>query len=222
VFDGITDTALKRLQDFYKLPTTGILDEKTISLISRSRCGYPDIKFYEENTIISETLYRGHPKWPTYNLSYQIVNYTLGLSQEAIRSAIAYAFEQWSSVVPFNIRSTDSSDANIKLSFVRLGHNLGNARCTPFDGPGGIVAHAFPPQTGAVHFDDDESWTDDSHPSSIYKDLYAAALHETGHILGLDHSPDANAVMYAIHTDGRRKLYTDDIQNIQLLYGVGT
>ena len=38
VFDGNTEGALKLFQTFYKLPVTGILDRRTISLMSRPRC----------------------------------------------------------------------------------------------------------------------------------------------------------------------------------------
>jgi hypothetical protein len=44
---------------------------------------------------------------------------------------------------------------DIDILFVRGKHGDG----LPFDGPEGIVAHAFYPTAGALHFDADENWT---------------------------------------------------------------
>ena len=49
--------------------------------------------------------------------------------------------------------------------------------------------------------------------------LYAVALHEIGHILGLDESDTTNAVMY-LFFQGKTHLEDDDIKGIQNLYGV--
>ncbi|KHJ77743.1 Matrixin [Oesophagostomum dentatum] len=60
--------------------------------------------------------------------------------------------------------------------------------------PDGIVAHAFYPRDGRLHFDADEDWSLNS-PTGV--NLYQTAVHEIGHILGLEHSVDPRAVMYA-------------------------
>lgn len=50
-------------------------------------------------------------------------------------------------------------------------------------------------------------------------DLYSVFLHETGHDLGLDHSLDANAVMYGAISRVFTGLTADDIAGIQAIYG---
>jgi len=46
--------------------------------------------------------------------------------------------------------------AHLKVGFYRRWH--GDA--SPFDGRGRVLAHAFLPTHGSIHFDNDEYWTD--------------------------------------------------------------
>jgi hypothetical protein len=64
------------------------------------------------------------------------------------------------------------------------------------------------------------SYCDTLNPHDSYYDLYWVSLHELGHALGLDHSNDSTAVMYAT-VDGCsfRSLSTDDRNGIIAIYG---
>ncbi|KAL0459166.1 UNVERIFIED_CONTAM: Metalloendoproteinase 3-MMP [Sesamum latifolium] len=87
----------------------------------------------------------------------------------------------------------------------------------PFDGPGGILAHAFAPPDGRLHYDGDETWVDGVVPGAV--DMQTVGLHELGHILGLGHSTDDNSIMYPLFGSGQRKfLAQDDIDGIRALY----
>ncbi|KAI6700634.1 hypothetical protein NL676_014958 [Syzygium grande] len=68
------------------------------------------------------------------------------------------------------------------------------------------------------HFDADEHWTTSLTSTQI--DLESVALHEIGHVLGLAHSNDEKAVMYAVTLAGsvKRDLQQDDINSIRVLY----
>ncbi len=109
------------------------------------------------------------------------------------------------------------------VSFERRNHGDGS----PFDDggtiSGNVLAHGFfPPPcggpfAGALHFDEFERWTDAAAPNAIR--LLNVAIHEIGHLLGLDHSNTQNAIMFAFYADNVDSLRQDDIDGIQALYG---
>jgi len=89
---------------------------------------------------------------------------------------------------------------------------------TGFDGQGGALAHAFYPEDGRIHFDEDETFTLKSGSGT---NLLWVALHEIGHVLGLDHTNVKDAIMYPIYSHDIQavKLHSDDIAGMQYLYG---
>lgn len=85
------------------------------------------------------------------------------------------------------------------------------------------VTHAFfpppcgGPSAGDLHFDEAETWSDNPASSGIL--LLQVAIHEIGHLLGLSHSQDESAIMFAFYSPERTNLTQDDINGIQALYG---
>ena len=109
---------------------------------------------------------------------------------------------------------------NFQLAFFLEWHNCDAGS---FDGQGGIIAHASYPKASSpsfIHFDGDEQWTVSDGTSNRYS-LLPVALHEIGHVLGLKHSLDPNAVMYKSYNKNSSsiQLGDDDVAGIQQLYG---
>ncbi|KAA8529517.1 hypothetical protein F0562_033684 [Nyssa sinensis] len=99
-----------------------------------------------------------------------------------------------------------------------LGPPCARAFQRSFDGPHGTLAHAYAPEDGRLHFDGQDLWSMSPTPGAY--DLETVALHEIGHILGLDHSTVEDAIMYPILPFGEGKgLHGDDIIGIRALYG---
>ena len=226
-YDEATQQAVAQFQSFYRLypEQDGVCDQETINLLNQPRCGVPDGPQASRSA-------RGRlapfvtvgAKWGTNSLTYKFLNTTPDLQPNRQQEIITEAFGRWAAVSALEfpqIQATETSD--LAIAFHRGSHGDGY----PFDDAGGpdgnTLAHGFfpPPQggqwAGTLHFDEFETWKDQ--PGGSGTRLYNVALHEIGHVLGLDHSQDANAIMYAYYSEDRNDLRADDIAGIQSLYG---
>ncbi|GGD26709.1 matrixin family metalloprotease [Nocardioides daphniae] len=214
-FDDSMEEAVRLFQKMYGLDETGEVDEATLELMSKPRCGFPDIVTSDG---LAPFVAQGN-RWPGPNVTYRHVNFTPDLPQADVRAAIRGAFDRWSAVTPLSFTEAATADMEIGFFAGNHGDGAGNA----FDGPSGVLAHCYypPPNGGGIagdcHFDEAETWSVNTPPSGI--DLPTVTLHELGHGLGLAHSEDPNAVMYAYYGGPRRELTGDDVAGIQSIYG---
>ncbi|KAF6333578.1 matrix metallopeptidase 3 [Rhinolophus ferrumequinum] len=199
---------IQEMQKFLGLKVTGKLNSDTLEVMQKPRCGVPDVGRF--------STFPGMPRWRKTHLTYRIVDYTLDLPRDAVDSAIEKAVKVWEKVTPLTFSRIYEGEADIMITFAVRDHG----DFYPFDGPGMVLAHAYPPGPGIngdAHFDDDEQWTKDTSGTNLF---YVAA-HELGHSLGLQHSANAEALMYPVYnTDlAQVRLSQDDVNGIQSLYG---
>ncbi|XP_037673031.1 matrix metalloproteinase-17 isoform X2 [Choloepus didactylus] len=178
--------AITAMQRFGGLEATGILDEATLALMKTPRCSLPDLP----------AVAPAPTKWSKRSLSWRVRTFPRDspLGRDTVRALVYYALRVWSDITPLNFHEVAASTADIQIDFSKADHEDGY----PFDGPGGTVAHAFFPgdrhTAGDTHFDDDEAWTfrsSDAHGM----DLFAVAVHEFGHAIGLSHVAAPQSIM---------------------------
>ncbi|KAF5465897.1 hypothetical protein F2P56_015862 [Juglans regia] len=241
-FDELLESAIKTYQLNYNLKATGILDAKTISKMKMPRCGMPDIingtnwmhsggsnkKGHHGGHLIGSfhvvshyEFLPGKLRWPDSkrHLTYRF----LGGFPDAYISPVEEAFKTWARNSTFTFFRASSywkspyrrrrwpTVSDLKISFEEREHGDGY----PFYN--GILAHAFWPSDGRLHFNKEQQWSVVAAPSAYH--LGTIALHEIGHLLGLAHTSLEDAIMYPYFLAGQSKdLTKDDIDGINNLY----
>ncbi|XP_021637366.2 metalloendoproteinase 2-MMP-like isoform X3 [Hevea brasiliensis] len=199
-FDEVMESALKTYQNYYRLKVTGKLDSDTIKEMMIPRCGVPDN--------INHPTKQSHHKPGKFNM-VQVID------EKVLKSVCSKAFKKWADVSQFTFEEAPAgSKSDIVIGFYSGDHG----DRYPFDGPRNTLAHAFAPEDGRFHYDADENWS--TNPDADQVDLETVAIHEIGHLLGLGHSQDKNAIMYRAIPYGttKRHLSQDDIDGIHALY----
>jgi peptidoglycan hydrolase-like protein with peptidoglycan-binding domain len=222
VLCGCTRAALKYFQKCYKLSDSGEADEATMTLLEQPRCGVPDIGPNPETSSGPAPFVLRGCKYPNNHLTYAFRNSTPDLTESRQRAIVREAFAAWAAVTPLRFTEVGATDGpDFPIASERNSHGDGSS----FDGAGRVLAHAFYPPpcggpfSGALHFDEGESWSDNAAPGRIR--LLNVAIHEIGHLLGLDHSDTRDAIMFAFYADDVDSLRPDDVEGIQALYGAG-
>lgn len=210
--------AVRRFQRKAGLQQTGTVDEDTRRMMEMPRCGVPDTSSVDHrNGIRRKRFALQGTKWYKRSLSYRINSYPFQPNKDIVDEDIKYALNLWSEASPLTFTKVDSRNArvDIEIDFVKFYHGDGIS----FDGPGGILAHAFFPGSGGdVHFDVDEPWTSRSYHGA---NLLQVAIHELGHSLGLSHSDNLASAMAPFYRkwEPQIQLHADDIAGIRHLYG---
>ncbi|XP_038610237.1 matrix metalloproteinase-25 [Tachyglossus aculeatus] len=223
--------AIQTMQRFAGLKETGFMDQQTMAMMRKPRCSLPDlvgaaglVRRRRRRYALSGSM------WNRRSLTWRVRSFprASGLNTDTVRTLMQYALAAWGTVGGLEFREVEAgaaAEADILIDFSRAYHEDGY----PFDGPGGTLAHAFfpgeHPISGDTHFDEEEAWTfgeDDGGGT----DLFAVAVHEFGHALGLAHSSAPNSIMRPFYQGpagepSRYRLPPDDQEGLQQLYGKG-
>ena len=205
-FDEHLEHAIKSFQKNFHLNVTGRLDSSTLDVMMTPRCGVSDI----DNMSPNYAFFPGKPKWGKKYLTYTFNSSVTREVLDKLSFAMQTGSEEWHKHTQFTFaRGRPSSTSDISIGIMHM------------DGPGKVTARAGPPTFAIMLFDADETWSINDKPNANQLDMVSVATHEIGHILGLQHSTDVNAVMYPFLGFGmtKRELGHDDIDGIFALYG---
>ncbi len=206
---------------------TGRLDSATVKKMSSPRCGVRDRNMVQVRKRRRFRRYVPHgSRWPSERITYHVGSYPSSgrLTRREVDNVMERAFRLWSyprSPLTFS-RTSSHQFADIRVDFFSGAHGDGD---DPFDGRGGVLAHAFFPRFGGdVHFDDEEPWEVERRYDSSgreAKQLLQTAAHEIGHSLGLQHSKDRDSLMAPFYRGWLEevRLEQDDLDGIRAIYG---
>jgi predicted Zn-dependent protease len=172
------------------------------------------------NPDISPNALLGNVKWDRKDFRYFIAGRdTYDMERDVWDNEFRLAFDSWSKVTPLRFNQVEAGkECDIVIS-------VGNRKRQKFGKAGGVLAWAQLPSTknfdGVLisKFDLAENWITPVESIAEHGTiLRSVAAHEIGHLLGLSHSDNPDALMYP-YINNALQPREDDIKKIQKLYG---
>ena len=203
--------AIKDAKELKELLNSTMPDPKTSSIQEMPANEDDQVLALEKRYKISDENWGGKNKLTFYieNVSNTLDKYTY--------NEIVRAFEVWTNKVELYLYEvSEERIADIRIKFESKYHGDDYS----FDGANGVLAHAFYPPSGEIHFDDDEEFT---RLTTEGVNLRYTASHEFGHTLGLKHSMEKGSLMSPYHMGYREviSLQPDDVAGITELFQAG-
>ena len=156
--DGF-EKSIKHFQSYVGLDITGVVDEQTLEFLKTPRCSLPDItsEIDSQSSSPREKRYALQgSRWKKRKLTYKVGRYPSKLSRPEVDADVGKAFKMWAKASGLTFVRKYSGNVDIEIRFENYYHGDEDA----FDGPGGMVAHAFFPEFGGdAHFDNKELWS---------------------------------------------------------------
>lgn len=179
--------------------------------------------------------------WPTSCVSYAMNELgTQDLDPNDTRKIIRKTFQHWTEVPcpkggNASMTFQERDPVSCKTSeYNKDGHNLNvvlfqddNWNYRGIDGTLAKTSVTYNDETGEIYDADIEvnaannTITITDNPAKIEYDLEAILTHEVGHFIGIAHSPESSAVMFASYSPGsisQRKLTPDDVNAVCAIY----
>src|SRR5271167_1314121 len=135
--------------------------------------------------------------WSKSHLTWTFINYPTHLNvshKNAIYYEFLGAFRSWETISHFEFEFIqNNTGADIVINFMPPKHKLFE---DDIHFSKGTLAHAFFPESGAIHMNDNVNWSLSFYPQPNTVNMFYVALHEIGHSLGLNHIIDLNSIMF--------------------------
>nr|XP_029729338.1 72 kDa type IV collagenase-like [Aedes albopictus] len=197
-----SNTRILRYQQQNGLEETGELDRETKISLQSPKCGMSNVAAHGEDY-----------KWNSSSLTYYVRNIPWGIPTYTVKQILRNAFDQWSKVTNLEFVESNNPAADIEILFGGRKHNKRAGKCKDILGDTAL-AHAYYPQTGAIHFN-----TKFLTGTSDKDKFLTNAMHEIGHAIGLDHSVSRASLMYPTLVTHFSEVPQQDVEKIQLKYG---
>ncbi|KAK7287402.1 hypothetical protein RIF29_00675 [Crotalaria pallida] len=241
--DDETKLAIKTYQDFFNLNVTYELEnmDNTFHQMSLPRCAVPDLNVtYELNSKTNTTVsWPQGIRWFLKDTRTKHLTYGFALENEVssnVTKVFKDAFRHWSKALTelnlpqLNFSETDYDTSDIKIGF----YNFGKLGVEEVVIGGTILGYENgsygSPVVADILLDGTLLWV---LPGSNFTwswkygefDLETVAMHQIGHILGLDHSTNEESVMYPSIkklNETKVELTDDDKESIRRVYSISS